>query len=591
MKNLFKIAIRIVPVFAILVLAYILYLNFYGDRNYNNWFGSRKYADIKTESKKANRIFLEYDRLILDLNKTNTFPDISENGISKNIIILDNFLTDSLKSLNSEFLDSISLFNFFVCQKDIENRIYEMKYNHFYLLNPFDGKHVNPYLILKNYEINNKNDISKYLDILSSLPNYIDDLNAAIQKSEKNQTLPPKFILQKAKEDCYKLISGQPFSNNYTKSLVLKDFEEKSTLLDLDYSLKKKLIDSCNIILKTLWEPAYTKLISKIKNAELKALNSPSISVIEKGEDYYSFLLKKFSNTILNAEEIYNIGIEEIKKTKDSLKLILGKENISDYLEKLRYTNKIDDKDLQKEIYSRFLNSKIFTKCSSLFIKCPDSLELKLPTISEQLNNFNKIIFSKDKLFINKYVPSLPIVFKESILALYIFPGDYYLNKISHHNNFHFRENYSGIEAYKEGWRLYSLELALETGLLQNTESKIGKFLTDLHYCTHLIVDIGIHYKNWTREQAFSFYKQNTALDKLSINEITNKIISYPASFIAPIIGKLSIIELRKKSQKALSEKFDLKEFHDVITRNGPLPIDLLEDQVDNYILNYKSKK
>ena len=145
---------------------------------------------------------------------------------------------------------------------------------------------------------------------------------------------------------------------------------------------------------------------------------------------------------------------------------------------------------------------------------------------------------------------------------------------------------YSGYTAYVEGWGLYSESLGYDMGLYQDPYSEFGALTYDMWRAVRLVVDTGMHYKGWSREQAIEFFKENAAKTEQDIINEVDRYLIMPGQALAYKIGQLKIMELKMKSKESLGEKFDIKEFHHVILGEGALPLDVLEEKIDQYIQN-----
>ena len=145
---------------------------------------------------------------------------------------------------------------------------------------------------------------------------------------------------------------------------------------------------------------------------------------------------------------------------------------------------------------------------------------------------------------------------------------------------------YSGYTAYIEGWGLYSESLGYDMGLYQDPYSEFGALTYDMWRAVRLVVDTGMHYKGWSRDKAIEFFKENAAKTEQDIVNEIDRYLVMPGQALAYKIGQLKIMELKNRSKEILNDKFDIKEFHHVILGEGALPLEILEEKIDEYIQN-----
>ena len=143
---------------------------------------------------------------------------------------------------------------------------------------------------------------------------------------------------------------------------------------------------------------------------------------------------------------------------------------------------------------------------------------------------------------------------------------------------------FGGYTAYIEGWGLYSEVLPKDIGLYQNPYSDFGRLAMELWRACRLVVDTGIHAKEWTREQAIDYLVENTPNSVTDATKAIERYIVMPGQATAYKIGMIKMLELREKARTALGDSFDIRDFHDVVLRNGAVPLDVLEQLVDEYI-------
>ena len=143
---------------------------------------------------------------------------------------------------------------------------------------------------------------------------------------------------------------------------------------------------------------------------------------------------------------------------------------------------------------------------------------------------------------------------------------------------------FGGFTAYTEGWGLYSEELGRDMGFYTDPYSDFGRLQMELWRAGRLVVDTGLHHQHWSREEAIAWLTENTPNPAGDIEKAIERYIVYPGQATAYMIGKLKIMELRQRAQQALGEDFDIRQFHEEVLRNGPLPLSILEEQIDAWI-------
>jgi uncharacterized protein (DUF885 family) len=148
---------------------------------------------------------------------------------------------------------------------------------------------------------------------------------------------------------------------------------------------------------------------------------------------------------------------------------------------------------------------------------------------------------------------------------------------------------FSGYTAYSEGWGLYSEQLGKEVGFYQDPYSEFGRLALELWRAARLVVDTGIHAKGWSHEQATAWLIENTPNDEGGAEKAIDRYFAIPGQATAYMIGQLKILELRDRAKKTLGKSFDIREFHDVVLKSGPVPLPILERMVDDYIASKKA--
>jgi uncharacterized protein (DUF885 family) len=599
MKIFFKIAIRILPIFAIFVLAYILYLNFYGDRSDNSWFGGRNStADMAAESKKAN---LFIDNYYAELSSSTDFsvknpswPDCSDLALEKKYEFAKKTLKFIRDSIKNEGIDSSASFRIRKLQAELNSIIESYRFKMYeYPINHIDGLHIGIYNFLHEQQhINNVNEAELYLKKLKTLPSYIHQILILLKSNDKNPTLPPRYLFKHIYEQLNQL--SNPIVLGPQKNIILADFETKINGISLEKNQNKALLDSCSSILKTEIIPALNKIEQYFISVESKSLNSAGVWKFKDGDEYYSFLLKNHGGTDLTPNTIFDLGNEEISRLHKEIIEILNSQGINtklrDYFQSLRYSNSFyypKTAYADKELANNLRNDLDFLEknCPKFFSLCPSDIFEKKIAEKNKIFEVQKISLSKKNIEINPSGYSFPVLMTDAYTCFLLFPGKAYVQNFSTNN-----ANCENYSSFYKGWALYATYIAKELGFFRDRQSNLGRLYLELWHSCHLVADVGLHSKRWTREQATQFYRNNTPFNDADINYIVDYIAVQPAKAVSAKIGMLTILELLDKTKKALNDSFDLKEFHDTILKNGCIPLFFLEDIVDEYIKKKSAK-
>lgn len=623
MKNLFKIGIRILPVLAVLLLFYIGYLNFYGDRSQNSWFGPRySQLDIAKASKKANQFFDRYfDELLhydpelssrLGFNKkNNSWTDISEAALAKKQRWQEKSLKYLKDSIRYDRLDSSTQISYILLKDQLNTELALYEYRHFnYLVNQMHGiQDELPSFLLNVQKIKNLQDANAYLARLKAVPQKFEGLMQRLKLAEQQNAIPPKFLFPKLLESSENIIKGRPMQPMaFKKNIIFEDFEEKIDQLEsLKKSTKDSLIKECKSLLKNEFKSSYEGLITYLNKLEKKATNNAGLWKIEEGETYYQLLLKTETTTDLSPDEIYDLGQEEIERIHNEMRKIMQslnfKGDLQAFFDFMRNDPQFYYSNKEKEQYlkdTKIIIDSMRKRLPEYFYRLPKA-KLKVKAVEAYREKAAGKAFYQPPsadgkrpgiYYVNTY--DMRMVPKYSMKAL-----AYHEAIPGHHMQIalmqemkdlpKFRRYGHYYNAYVEGWGLYAEYLPKEMGFYADPYADFGRLAMELWRSCRLVVDVGIHSKRWSRNQAIQFYKMNTPNSDLDCEKMVDRHIVMPAQATSYKIGMISLLELRKKAEKALGEEFDIRDYHQVVLNNAALPLNVLEDLIDSYIAK-KSK-
>ena len=346
--------------------------------------------------------------------------------------------------------------------------------------------------------------------------------------------------------------------------------------------------------------PAYRSLYEYVSTDYLdQGRNSSGINTIPNGDKYYAFSIQKYTTTTMTAAEIHQLGLDEVARIlaeMEKVKEEVGFEgDMKSFFEFVRNDKKLMPYTQPEEVIDGFnsIRGKMKSKLDDLFNKKPETkfvvrrTEAFREASSSAEYNPGALDGSRPGVF---YVP-IPDATKYNVYgdeALFLheaIPGHHYQMSLTQENDSlpDFRKTL-WYSAYGEGWALYVESMGKELGLYKDPFQYFGMLSGEMHRAIRLVVDTGLHSKEWTREQAIQYCLDNEAESEASIVSEVERYMANPGQALSYKIGQLKILELRKKAKIEMGENFDIAEFHDQVLETGCVPLALLEDKIDNWI-------
>ncbi|MDO7084294.1 DUF885 domain-containing protein [Pseudocolwellia sp. AS88] len=576
---------------------------------------------IALASKKANELFdtiftegvnrspmmQTYLGIKTDYDKWN---DISEENTLKELAFSKADLL-KVKAIDTSLLDTQTKLSHRLLVQKLENTIDDNKWRfHSYPVNQMRGLHAQvPSFLINQHTISNVKEAKDYISRVHRTKKLMAQVVEQLKTREAKGIIAPKFVFNHVIRDSNNILVGAPFTESHGKnSTLLEDFTGKIEKLDLSDAEKSTLISELNTALITDLKPAYEKLISYVAELQKKADTRDGVWKFPDGDAYFNNALQRTTTTELTSNEIHNIGLSEVERIHNEMRLIMKKVDFKDDLNQF-----FDFMRNDKQFYyaqseagrTQYLNEAVALiddmegRLDSLFLTKPKA-KLKVKAVESFREK------SAGKAFYQQPAPdgSRPGIYYANLYDMAAMPS-YQMAALAYHEGIpghhmqiaikqeltdlpKFRK-FGGYTAYTEGWGLYSEMLPKEIGLYQDPYSDFGRLAMELWRACRLVVDTGIHTKKWTREQGIEYYVTNTPNAKSDAVKMVERHIVMPSQATAYKIGMMKIIELREKSRKLLGDKFDIKEFHDIVLKNGPVPLNVLSELVDSYIESNKA--
>jgi uncharacterized protein (DUF885 family) len=365
---------------------------------------------------------------------------------------------------------------------------------------------------------------------------------------------------------------------------------------------KETLVNEAKVLITEQINPAYTKLHEFLVNEYLpNSRESIGIKDVPNGKSWYEDLASYHTTTKLSPDEIHAIGLKEIKRIRQEMETIISDlEWDGDFQSFLNYlrTSPRFYYDNPEDLFNAYLImaktiDPLLPKIFKVFPRAPYGV-IPIPAESAPYTTtayYNSASKGKPGYFYaNLYKPESRPKYEIPVLTVHeAVPGHHFQISIAQElKDVPTFRKYLSFTAFVEGWGLYSEELGEYMNLYDDPYDKFGQLTYDMWRAIRLVVDTGMHYKNWSRDDAINLFLENTAKSQLDIENEVDRYIAWPGQALAYKIGQLKILELRTKAENELGDDFDIKDFHHEVLKRGSLPLSILETYINEWI--YQSK-
>lgn len=563
----------------------------------NNWFEEKFQQDLDDNP--------EWATILGYKNNYNKLDDISEKKKNNDVEQYKNDL-DELLSFNIE--DNIYYDTY---RYELENKIDGEKYKYYqYPIDHLDGIHTSFINFMINFHvIENKRDAWAYIQRLVLFENKIDQTieNIKLRLNEK-KGIPPTFVLDYIIDDCSNIIK-----NNIKNDIFTNDIQAKLKNISLNDKKKKILIQCCKLVVQEIIIPSYKKLITSLEEAKKYSNNIDGIWKFGN-PNYYKYMIK-YHTTLqnINPENIFEFGLSEVKRIKNEIyEKIMRPLNLTNYSieqffleiqknENFYLKNSEENKKKILKLYENYIDG-IKNKLDQVFITKPKNKiiikeveEYRSKTSTEAFYHEGSYDNGRPGIFyVNLHkMETSPTYEMESLAYHEGIPGHHLQVSIANElidANIPKFKKYMIHNAYVEGWALYAEYLAKEIGLFTNIFSDLGRLNYELLRACRLVVDVGIHWKRWNKDYAIKYLMENMIISYYDAKKAIERYIVTPGQALSYKIGMAFILKLREYTKIKLGNKFNIREFHEILLKNGSLPLSILKKNIKKYI-ELKNKK
>ncbi|WP_109299039.1 DUF885 family protein [Aquimarina sp. AU474] len=533
------------------------------------------------------------------------WDDISSKQEAKDLERAKERLAYLKDSVDTSKLNKATKLSYTLMKQDLENEIDDFEYRFYdYPVNQMHGMQAEiPAFLINMHRIADKKDAQAYIARLDGVDELFAQLIENMKIREKNSILPPKFVFAKVLDDSRNIITGQPFDKSNQESTLFADFKGKISSLELSDEDNKELIASAEKALLEGVKPAFENLIGLLEQQQQRATTEDGAWKFPKGDKFYNMALQRTTTTDMTADQIHELGLSEVARIhsemRDIMKQVKYEGTLQDFFKYMKEDKKFyyENNEEGKAAYLKRavgLIDNLKSRLDELFITKP-----KADIIVKAVEPFREK--SAGKAFYQRGTPdgSRPGTYYANLYDMEAMPI-YQMEALAYHEGIpghhmqisiaqeledipKFRK-FGGYTAYVEGWGLYNEYLPKEIGLYNDPYSDFGRLAMELWRACRLVVDTGIHAKKWTREEGIKYYTDNTPNAESDAIKMVERHIVMPSQATAYKIGMNKILELREDARKKLGDKFDIKEFHDVVLTNGAVPLNILEKLVGDWV-------
>lgn len=460
-----------------------------------------------------------------------------------------------------------------------------------------------PAFLINIHRVDTLADAEAYLSRLRTLNTYLDQSVAEAKARQALGILPPKWVFPYVIDDARNIISGAPYGPG-ADSALFADYKAKVGRLDIVPAEKSRLIEAGRKALVEEVKPAYQRVIALMEAQQKVAASDDGIWRFPNGAAQYAALLRFYTTTDMNPEQIHALGLQQVERIHGEMRAIMARVgftgSLQQFFEKMRTDKQftLPNDEAGRQAYlaeTQKANAEMERLLPQYFGTTPKSPLVVKPVEPFREKSAGKAFYQSPApdgsrpgtYYVNLYdMKDMPTTEIEALFYHEGIPGHHLQRAVQTELGSKvppFRQ-FGGFTAYSEGWGLYSERLAKDMGQYKDPYRDFGRLQLELHRAIRLVVDSGLHHKRWTRAQAIKYVEDNSADAKGGIVKAIERYIVYPGQATAYMVGKLKIEELRERARAALGDRFDIKGFHDAVLLSGPVPLDILERNVDDWI-------
>jgi uncharacterized protein (DUF885 family) len=460
----------------------------------------------------------------------------------------------------------------------------------------FNGAHLGFASMPTQMPFNTVKDYENYISRLHQLPRVFDQVTEDMQIGLRDRLMPPKYLLEKVTAQAQEIADASGDKSPFAQPV----FKFHAAISAAD---QQRLRDAVMNVVKTEVNPAYAKFAAFVKNdyapkgrTEMGAWSLPD------GDARYQYAVKRMTTTDLQPEQIHQMGLKQVAEIDADMLVIAKQQGFSDlksFNEHIRQDPRLHGASGQQilDLYQHYTD-QMYTKLPQLFGRLPKNKLVVIPMEAYRAPSSVPADYSSGagdgsrpgRINVNEYDPEHRLLLNVEAIAYHEgVPGHHLQISIAQElTNIPPFRRFGGYNAYSEGWALYSERLGKDVGFYQDPYSEYGRLENEMWRSIRLVVDTGVHYKHWTRQQMVDFFREHTAMDEPNIQTEVDRYIAWPGQALAYKLGQMELLELREQAKQALGARYDIRAFHDEVLGAGALPLGVLHARVTKWIIDQK---
>ena len=525
------------------------------------------------------------------------WSDQSSEAIEKRHLQTRDFLRRAY-AIDRSALPEDQQLNYELFRRQLQDAVDEHRFNGFLMPFSHRGGIQTLHNMTNRLRFETVKDYDDWLARLGNIEELIEQSIDLAEKGRKEGVIPPRILMERVPDQLALQVvdyaSESPFFG------VFDNIPESFSAAD-----RERIRAEATETLEDSVLPAYKKLDRYFNQKYLPAArDSVGLSTLPNGNAWYEYLTRSFTTTRMTPDDIHRLGLEEVKRIRDEMIEIIQEVefdgSFQDFLVYLR-TDPQFYYDNPDDLYEAYLATckRIDPELVRLFGQLPRMPYGVKPIPDSIAPDTTTAYYSRPAAdgsragiyWVNLYRPEVRPKYEIEVLSVHeAMPGHHLQialqQELGDMPNF---RRFLGFTAFVEGWGLYSERLGYDLGLYKDPYSRFGQLTYDMWRAVRLVVDTGMHYKGWTRQQAIDFFKDNAAKAEHDIVNEIDRYIGNPGQALAYKIGQLKILALRARAERQLGEDFDIRAFHDELLGAGALPLDLLEQRMDKWLARQRA--